>query len=389
MKKYLIRKINNAYTLVTVLFILTFLSIALLLTTFFVSFYLNLAAKKVKIVSEWKPFYEILNEIKTEYFENAIQEDYTSPFDGWFSEMPDELKGYSITCYPEDSKLDINHIDLLSFFDTEDNTDDSITENDKNKITILEEFDEYIYYEDQLKEYVDIDASSDINLDECISIYNVPNLNTVKIGRLELFLKSQNYDDSFIKVFINKIKNYRGSIGKYLKYPQAKTGVKEGLIINKSEYESLKDLKWKEENYLFKFFDYNGKINLNFVNETVFSIAFKACAKDDKEDYKIYWDKISEKQRQGVTIKESDCDKIFGNLYIKVGKNNILMKRWYYFEKIFSVDSSLFKINIIKNDKVLTAFLRKYKEKNSEVKIKVLKISVGDYEEQEEQQIQS
>ena len=41
------KKINNAYTLATVIFILTFLSIALLLTTFFVSFYLNNASRRL------------------------------------------------------------------------------------------------------------------------------------------------------------------------------------------------------------------------------------------------------------------------------------------------------------------------------------------------------
>ena len=386
--KYLIKKINNAYTLVTVIFILTFLSIGLLLTTFFVSFYLHNAARRVKIVSEWKPFYEILAEIKKKYFEDAIKEDYTSPLDGWFSEIPDEIKGCKIECSPEDSKLDINHLDISLFFKVKDTTSDTssnnISENNEINIKFNSELDDYIYYKNKLTEYINTDTSSDINLDDYISIFNVPNLNTVKIERLELFLISQNYDDAFIQNFINKIKKYRGAIGNYLKYPMAKTGLKEGLIINKSEYESLKDLNWKEDDYLFEFFDYKGRINLNFVNEKVFSIAFNACAKDKKEDYKIYWNKINEYQNHGTTIKESDLDKIFGNLYVKVGNQNISMKRWFYFEKVFSVDSNLFKINIIKNDKILTAYLRKYKKKDKEIKIKILKISVGDYEEQQD-----
>lgn len=374
------KKINNAYTLVIVIFVLTFLSIGLLLTTFFVSFYINNAAKRVRIVSEWKPFYEILSEIKEKYFEDAIKEDYTSPYDGWFSEIPAELNGFKIICFPEDSKLDINHIDIKSFFKINDTSSDSTNNNTDYIISFQNEIDDYIYYEDMLTDYIDMDASTDINIEDYISIYNVPNLNTVKIERLKLFLKSQNYNDTFINNFTDKIKKYRGVISNYLKYPMAKTGVKEGLIINKSEFESLKDLNWKDDNYLFKFFDYKGRINLNFVNEEVFKIAFNACSNDKKDDYKIYWNKISEKQKEGTSIKESDPDKIFGSLYVKVGKQNLLMKRWYYFEKIFSIDSKLFKISIIKSNKALTAYLRKYREKDKDYKIKVLKISVGKYE---------
>ena len=37
-----------------------------------------------------------------------------------------------------------------------------------------------------------------------------------------------------------------------------------GLLINKEVFESLKTLNWPEEDSLLIYFDYKGKINLNF-----------------------------------------------------------------------------------------------------------------------------
>ncbi len=373
--------INNAYTLATVIFILTFLSIMLLLTTFFVSYYLHSASRRIKLVSEWKQYYEILDEIKSNYFVKETKDNLTSPFDGWYKELPEEINGFKLSYYPEDNKLDINHLETLLLFGESDTSSDKTKKNEEYDITFKKELENYIYYMNDLKEYIEIDVSSDINIEDFLTIYNVPNLNTTGIKRLELFLQSLNYDDNFIENFCGKIKSLRGAIKDYLKYPLNKTGLKEGLIINKSEYENLKDLNWHEDDSLFKYFDYKGGINLNFVNEGVFQIAFNACTDEKNVNYKDYWDKIYEKQKQGSTITETDYDKIFGFKYIKVGKTDVSIRRWLYYEKMFSIDSNLFKVEIKKDNKVLTAYIRRYKDK--ETKVKILKISTGKYEEQE------
>src|SRR4030042_4965760 len=93
------KKINNAYTLATVIFITTFLSIMLLLTIYFVSFYLHSAGRRIKPVSEWKEYYELLDEIKEKYFEKEVKDNYTSPFDGWFKDLPEELNGFKLSYY--------------------------------------------------------------------------------------------------------------------------------------------------------------------------------------------------------------------------------------------------------------------------------------------------
>lgn len=376
-----LKKINNAYTLATVIFILTFLSILLLLTTYFVSYYLHSAARRVKPVSEWKGYYEILDEIKGKYFEKEIKDNFTSPFEGWYKDLPEELNGFKLSYFPEDSKIDINHLDASMLFGESDASGDQKDKNKEYGITFKEKPENYIYYMKDLKEYIEIDASSDINIEEIFTIYCVPNLNTADIKKLELFLQSQNYNDGFIENFCGKIKSIRGTVKNYLMYPLNKSGLKEGLMVKKSEYEGFKDLKWNEDEALFKYFDYKGGINLNFVNEDVFQVIFNACSDEKNVDYKEYWEKINEMQKQNTAIKESDYDKIFGFRYIKVGNNDVMIKRWLYYEKIFSVDSSIFKVEIKKNNKVLTAYLRRYKDKES--KVKILKISTGKYEEQE------
>ena len=90
--------------------------------------------------------------------------------------------------------------------------------------------------------------------------------------------------------------------------------------------------------------------------------------------YTDFWDKISNKRISNTTIKESDLDNIFG--YSHVGKGNDIesVRNWLYYEKMLSIDSFLFNIDIIKDEKVLTALLRRYKDR--ETKTELLKISV-------------
>ena len=245
-----------------------------------------------------------------------------------------------------------------------------VKENIKDvKLKNLSKIDEYLYYPEDLCKFMNNDTTSDVTSDfllnfefeDIFSIYNVPNLNTTSIDRLMLYLNSNNLDGDLTNDFINLVKKYRKK-SNYLKYKGTRKN-KSGLLINKFQFENLKKLNWPEEDMLFILFDYIGRINLNFVSEKVFEIAVKACG-SKKENYKKYWKKIINIREGNETIKEMDIKNIFG-------------KSWGCYEKIFSIDSNLFKINIIKEHKILTAYVRRYKDR--EKKIKIFKISVGEY----------
>ena len=185
----------------------------------------------------------------------------------------------------------------------------------------------------------------------------------ISIDRLKLYMQSLNFEKSLVDSFEIQMNNYRKKIN-YIKYKGTEKK-KTGLLINKFEFENFKKLNWPEEETLFILFDYNGRINLNFVSEKVFEIAVKACG-PKKVNYKKFWTKIKAMRDSERTIKEMDVKNIFG-------------KNLVYYEKIFSIDSKLFKINITKEDKILTTFVRKYKDR--ETKIKIFKIVVGEYVE--------
>ena len=97
-------------------------------------------------------------------------------------------------------------------------------------------------------------------------------------------------------------------------------------------------------------------------------MAVKACGPKNI-NYSRFWNTIKRYQENENTIKVNDTKRIF-------------KKEWSSYEKIFGVDSNLFRINIVKDDKMLTAFVRRYKDR--ERYIKLLKVSVTEYNLEEE-----
>lgn len=149
------KKIESGYSIITVIFILTFILTILTLATLFISFYLHLSSINLKKSSGWEPFYKTLKDLKEKYFEINLRDEYTSPSDGWFKDIPDNLNGYKISVVPEDSKLDINQIDTALFFTSQNKNNDVL------KIDFSKVKGNYFYYMSELDDAKPADNSPD------------------------------------------------------------------------------------------------------------------------------------------------------------------------------------------------------------------------------------
>lgn len=353
-------RINRGYSIASVIFLLTIITFSLTAAVMWISFYLNVTGLKLRKINHWSGFYEVLKDKILPEFKKDSRDEFISPYDGWFSELPEEIDDYKVRYYCEDNKIDINYIDFSSFFSvTGDKSGGSSYFNKAVNDTVYS-------YEDLIK-IINSDNSDDKSdeIKDIIGIYLVPNVNTASIEKIKKYFFSIDADPVLAGQFAGIIAGYRKNAD-YLKFAGAKNK-KGGLIIDEFEFENLNRLNWNENSSVFEFFDYRGRINLNFVSEEVFKIAFKACVpKNYKFAYRHYWDKIAGYRHSKRTINEGDYKNIFQN-------------DWKRFEKIFSVTSNHFKIEIIKDDKILTVYLRRYKTR--EMNLKILKISAGRYEE--------
>lgn len=355
-------KLTKGYSTITVISLLSTITISLTLALIFVSFYLHLSSKNYKKQKQRENFFKIMETIKKDYFEITLNEAITSPFEGWFREIPENINGYNIKITVEDSKLDINHIDISQFF------------KNNNDFT-FEKIPDYFFYETDVKNCLNI-KSNIKNIDDIMqyfTIYNIPNINISDIKKINFYLKSINMDTTSINLIINTINNTRSN-NDYLKYKGTNLS-SSGLLITNSIYESFKNSSLPEKKSIYEIFDYKGQINLNFISEKVFEISVKACI-DQNINYNDFWSKIKNFREAKKTITEADFDEIFGFTYIKKGKEIINIRNWLYFEKIFSVDSNLFKIIIEKDDNKLTAYFKRFKDEKNKIKVRILKVNV-------------
>ncbi len=354
MKK--IKLINIGNTLTTVVFMLTFITFSLTLTITIVSVYLNLAEKKIKRNSDFDKHFEILKKILPEMGLN-IRDDFTSPFSGYFKELKTDIDGFKLTYTPLDSKFDINNLNVSLFFKINEN----VKSYSKNDI-FIKKIDKFLFYPEDLKEYINPDIYE--NVKDFFSIYNVPAVNTADMGRVKMYMECLGLEKGLIEGITGKITSYRQGLN-YLKY-KGTNSKQSGLLLDRIAYENLKGYNWPEEINFFTYFDHNGMVNINFVEEKVFEVLIRGCGSKNV-NYKDYWDIIKAKRDSEETIKENDL-------------KNIFKSDWLCFEKMFSVDSRVFLITITRDNKVLSCIVRRYKER--EMKFKVLKISVK-YEEKE------
>jgi hypothetical protein len=325
---------KKAYVLTVVIFAISLISMFFIITLLIVNFYLFKANKNIKLVSEYQSFYKVFDEIKTQ-FENDISDNYTSSYDGWFSNLKKEIDGYKVDYIPEDCKLDVNHIDLTEIGDN--------SYFRKNKV-----LNKYLYYPEEIEPYLKIEVIKKYK--DLFTIYSVPNLNISKVEKIKLFMESQMIPEDKIKSIIEKINSYRGG--------KSYLGEK-GLIINENAYITIRNL-YPENDYntFYSLFDYKGTINLNFVNKDVFELSMKLCG-DKKADVSGLWQTIENKHDAGVSIKS-----------IK----EIFSKDEDLYQKIFSTESKLFKVIITKDKNQLIAIIRIYNDFREKKHIKIFKI---------------
>ena len=337
-------KKDRAYILPTTLFIVSLLMTFLMLTFIWVMYYIGRTNKNLKEIEYNNDAFRVLEQV-IEIFSDDVKGDVTSPYSEWFSLLPEEMDGFKITYDVEDSKFDINHIDISVI------KENPFLKKDKK-------IGKYLYYPWDLKPFL-IDNSGDASRD-IFTIYSVPNLNTAKVERIRMYLDSQMIPETISNSVIERINFYRGGKN-YL--------VEKGLLINEDKFLDLRTYFPKNEyERFYLLFDYKGMVNLNFVNKEVFELGIKLCnpPKDDvSSEISRFWPQVLQRHESSSSI--NSLKEIFGGAENK-------------YEKFFSVDSSLFKLNISGNNAELTAFLRKYKDSLGHIKISVLKTNVKNRE---------
>lgn len=173
-----IKTFNYAYTIPTIVFILTILSTSLSITFLVTSYYIKKTNKRIKVVSDWKKYFKVLDEV-LETFETQtnIGEKITSPYDGWFSELPEEFENFKISYIVEDSKIDINHLDASIMKKMNVFVKD---------VTLPDNF-----YKEDFENLIKNNKNDENK--NAFSIYMVPNLNTADSEKVKKFLISWNF----------------------------------------------------------------------------------------------------------------------------------------------------------------------------------------------------
>jgi hypothetical protein len=338
------KALSNAYTLPTVIIIITILTMTFSITALYITHFISASYRQINASRGWSDHYLILEEIRPE-FEQDIQDEYTSPWSGWYSRLPVELDGFSLTYSCEDSKLDINHLDPAI-----------ITGSGYATLKLQEKKDipAYYFYPEE------VDAVFENGFAEQISIYQVPNLNTATPDAISYFLLSQKVDESTTNAVVSYVKKQR-SKKKYLTH--------KGLLIGEQQYDHVRYLfPRKEQDDAYKLLDYTGRLNCNFVNKQSFLIAAKTCNPSKSSTPEAYWNIVENHQNSGTTI--SDIKDVFGN-------------QWHYYQKFFSVDSNLFTIQINRDTKAITAMIRRYKDFRGQVKTSLMLLRAYEIEKVE------
>lgn len=332
---------KKAYILLIVLFIAGFISSVLTLTILWINYYTKITYNKISNIKTAKEFYSILDEVLV-FFTGDIETDYVSPYDGWFKELPDSIKGYQIRYIVEDSKIDINHLDFNNLS----------SEYFKSNISL-----KYFYEENEISEAV-TDKYKTL-FPDIFSIFITPNFNTVDINKLKIFLQSGYFEETSINNILERIKYFRGFTEKYLTV--------NNFIIDEDKFLNIKSyINKNDENLFYLYFDYTGSINLNFVNQDVFNIAYTLVTPQSSSENRSYisstkeqyWNKIITKREYRSTIK--DLKEIFE-------KDSDIYK------KIFSVNSRIFLIKIEKGQSILCSLIKKYRNYRGISSIQILK----------------
>ncbi|OHD14611.1 MAG: hypothetical protein A2086_15605 [Spirochaetes bacterium GWD1_27_9] len=334
------KKINKAYSLLSVILVLSFISVSLSILGISFGYYQNKINKKMQSIARLKQFVEIYKKVK-EYFEEDIKDNFCSPHDGWFKEIPQEIDEFKINITPEDSKIDINHLDLKEIM--KDLTTDTKSTNDKDK-------KDYIYTINDINSLI---KGKEEEYKDVFSIYMTPSLNTLDLKKLKPYVESLRMETNFFTTIEGRVKTYRGNKN-YLLEP--------GLIIKESEYEFFRSyLPRGQEDLLYVLFDYKGSINLNFVNKKVFEIGVKICNNSKNLDIESMW-KILEEKQKSSTIKD-----------IK----NVFINNYAIYEKMFSCDSKIFNVKINYDKQYFSAIIKRYKDKKNKSNVKILRTFFG------------
>ena len=142
------KKLNNGYSIAGILIIFTLSSVAFLLTVSYVSFYINLSNLRLKKSTGYDDYFKVLYEIKEKYFEIPVKANFTSEFDGWYSDLPSDKDGFTVSYKVLDCFIDINQINQKFFKLNKNELISSIRSGSKDMDII-----NYIYNNEMLKSF--------------------------------------------------------------------------------------------------------------------------------------------------------------------------------------------------------------------------------------------
>ncbi len=328
-------RLKDGYINYTVLLIITLIMSILSTALISISYHLSRSNKYSNVNKTIAIMLETLKDI-TDEIEKTDSEEYTGLESGWISLLPLDKDGCSVEYEIIDNKIPINWIDL-------DNLPTYI---------MKESFDSntsFFYNQEDIIKYIKDEYADAFS---CSMMYNLNICDVEKIGDYISRL-SLGYDIS--DELKQKIMLYRGSLN-YWKHND--------LIVNETRYELLKIYfpRGLEED-LYKYFDFKGSINLNFVSESVFRLCLEMLYNSDDINVEELWQNIMVKQNSGIPIKS--IEEIFGN-------------RSSSASKCFCVDTSLIGVRLEKDMYYVGAVFRKYKDAGGNNRVLLLETMAGE-----------
>jgi hypothetical protein len=278
-----------------------------------------------------------------EYFTEDTKENFTSPFQGWYSEIPEKIREVEIRVEPEDSKIDINHLPSWLLPGSVQSAQTGAVQSEASS-------DEVLYYyhpDDFFGENKDLTADE---WNEILTVYAVPSLNTADLKKLEIWCESRRLPGEFFKSLEPELKKYRQTKD-YMK--------KKGLDITEQKFEILKNLVPKEFMDLYPvYFDYRGTLNLNLVQEKAFKTGLTMIGINDPSKSASLWNRVTTFREAGNTVKK--IEEIFSQ------DKEIALK-------LFSADSYLFRVTLTCRTGEVILLIRRVRDFKGALQAKIIR----------------
>lgn len=318
-------KMRKAYSIPGIVIILSFLSLTLSGVALYVSYHLLRVRRVMEPYRNVAVMRTLLEEIAEEMAEE-YDDEYTSPYDGWFSELPEEEEGFTLRYRPADSMLDVNHLGKDVFLRSPLFLKDKVAE---------EWPEEPFYLIDDVRPF--INEAYREKAEEFISLEMVPSLATADPEKVEKYCTRLRFPEGTTSSLVAALKKKHGEKIEYKK---------KGVPFTESEFDLLRTYFGREEgDDLPRYFVRAGEVNLNTVQMETF-ITLMTAARPEEKNYDGLWNTLASRREAGETVTR--LADIFGS-------------DAPYYEKFFSVTSSLFWVTAEDGEAGVSALIHLYR----------------------------